>query len=231
MQTIQLLWNHSVEINQESNESSDDMYQTLIIIGAGGHGSSIADIARQTNKWKNIIFLDDNFLNENTLSNSVVGSVSEASKYRKHADFIVGIGDNKVRKDILKLLISDGYSIATLIHPKTIISENVSIGRGTVIMPGVTINNATTIGTGCIINTNSSIDHDNRIDDFVHISPGVITGGSVNIEELCWLGLGSIVSNNIDIVAKSIVGAGAVVIKDIVSPGVYIGLPAKKVTH
>ncbi|MFF2588512.1 hypothetical protein ACFVSS_11545 [Peribacillus butanolivorans] len=52
------------------------------------------------------------------------------------------------------------------------------------------------IGEGCIINTGSTIDHDNYIEDYVHISPGVQVAGTVTIGQGSWLGIGSIVSKN-----------------------------------
>jgi saccharopine dehydrogenase-like NADP-dependent oxidoreductase len=43
--------------------------KNLIIIGAGGHGKSVAWVAKSTNKWKNIFFLDDNIKNSLVLGN------------------------------------------------------------------------------------------------------------------------------------------------------------------
>lgn len=95
-------------------------------------------------------------------------------------------------------------------------------------MAGAIINCCTKISKGCIINTGSTIDHDNIIDDYVHISPGVHTAGTVKIGKGTWLGVGSIVSNNINIVSGCKVGAGSVVVKNIIEPGTYIGVPAKR---
>ena len=100
---------------------------------------------------------------------------------------------------------------------------------GTAVMAGVVINNSSRIGKGCIINTSSSLDHDNFIEDYVHISPGVRTAGSVNIGKGTWLGIGSVVSNNANICSGCIVGAGAVVLKDISESGTYVGVPARKI--
>ena len=62
--------------------------------------------------------------------------------------------------------------LTTLIHPQSVISRRVTIGKGTVIMAGVIINSDTNIGEGCIINTGASVDHDCNIGDFVHVSVG-----------------------------------------------------------
>ena len=86
----------------------------------------------------------------------------------------------------------------------------------------------TRIGKGCIINTGATVDHDNQIGDYVHISPGVHLAGTVNIGKGVWLGIGSIVSNNLHVADDCMIGVGAVVIKDITESGTYVGNPARR---
>ncbi len=102
-----------------------------------------------------------------------------------------------------------------MIHPKFVIAEQVEIGSGMVIMAGAIINCFIKIGNGCIINTDATIDHDNIIEDYVHISPGANLAGTVTVGKGTWIGIGSVVSNNISIVGNSTIGSGAVVMKDI----------------
>ena len=118
----------------------------------------------------------------------------------------------------------------TAIHPSAIIAEDVKIGTGSVIMAGVVINPGTVIGKNCIINTCSSLDHDNLLEDYVHISPGAHLAGTVTIKEGTWICTGAIVKNNITIGKNNIIGAGGVVIKDIIEEnGTYIGVPARRI--
>ena len=124
---------------------------------------------------------------------------------------------------------NNGVNLPVLIHPSAIIGEQVEMADGTVIMAGVIINSCTKIGRGCIINTASTIDHDNIIEDYVHISPGVHLAGNVRVGEETWLGIGSLVKNNISVTNKCQVGAGAVIVRDINEPGTYIGIPARKI--
>ncbi|WP_054957482.1 acetyltransferase [Paenibacillus dakarensis] len=200
----------------------------LLIIGAGGHGRVIADIALNMGKWQSIAFLDDS--NTTTFMGlEVIGSTHNISEYINEYEIIVGIGDNGKRKEIHEIIESLGAKIPVIIHPNAVIGSQVEIGMGTVIMAGVTINCCSVIGKGCIINTGSTVDHDNHIEDFVHISPGVHLAGSVNIERGSWLGIGSIVSNNISITTDCKLGAGSVVVKDITEPGKYVGVPVRRI--
>ena len=205
------------------------MKDKLIIIGASGHGKVVADIAIQMNKWNNIVFLDDNISIESSMGLDVIGVTSDAISYKNEADFFVAIGNNRTRERIQEKLIDSGLNIVSLIHPSAIIACEVEIDIGTVIMAGVVINSCTRIGKGCIINTNSSIDHDNIIGDYAHVSPGSSIAGTVIIKKASWIGVGSVVSNNITICEDCIIGAGAVVVKDITEPGTYIGAPARRI--
>lgn len=205
------------------------MRNTLVIIGAGGHGKVLADIAKLLDKWDSILFLDDNQENKSVAGINVAGKLSNISVYKENADFIVAIGNNKIREKIQFDLMTHNYSITTLIHPSAIIAQDVKIGLGSVIMAGSVINSSSSIGNGCIINTSSSVDHDSTIGDYVHLSPGVRVAGTVGIGRRSWLGIGSVVSNNINICPDCLIGAGAVVIQNIDISGKYVGLPASKI--
>ncbi|OMC67811.1 acetyltransferase [Paenibacillus odorifer] len=205
------------------------MNKGLIIIGAGGHGKVVADIAKQMNKWTNISFLDDNESFTDFGEFEIVGKIESLYKFMNNYDVFVAIGSNKVRENVQNKLEIDGASIVSLVHPQAIIGTDVKFGIGTVIMAGVIINSSTTIGKGCIVNTASSVDHDNIIGDFVHISPGTHLAGNVKIGKGAWLGVGSTVSNGLEICNDSKLGAGAVVIKNILELGTYVGVPARKV--
>lgn len=205
------------------------MKDKLIIIGASGHGKVVTDIAIKMNKWQSIAFLDDDESINISMGLEVIGKTSDAFIYKDEADFFVAIGNNAVREKVQEKLIEEGLNVVSLIHPSAVLGTDVVIGIGTVVMAGVVINSSTRIGRGCIINTSSSLDHDNAIEDYVHISPGVKTAGSVGIGKITWIGIGSVVSNNVNICSDCKVGAGAVVVKDITEPGTYVGVPVRRV--
>lgn len=201
----------------------------LLIIGASGHGKVVADIAMKMNKWKSISFLDDDENIKYSMGIEVIGKSTDAYKYIKDYDMFVAIGNNATREKIQEKLEAEGANIPTLIHPNAVIGERVRFGAGTVVMAGTVINCCTEVGKGCIINTGSTIDHDNFIEDYVHLSPGVHTAGTVKIGKGTWIGIGSVVSNNLNITSGCKVGAGAVVVKDITEAGTYVGVPARRV--
>ncbi|PEW87009.1 acetyltransferase [Bacillus cereus] len=205
------------------------MKKKLLIIGASGHGKVIADIALKMNKWQSIAFLDDNENVKSSMGIEIIDNSASISKYVDDHDFFVGIGNNVIREKVQSQLENEEASIPVLIHPSAIIGEQVYLEAGTVVMAGAVINCCTKIGKGCIINTASTVDHDNVIEDYVHISPGAHLAGTVKVGSGTWLAIGSIVINNINITSECKIGAGAVVIRDITETGTYVGVPARRV--
>ena len=196
----------------------------LIIIGAGGHGRVIADIALKSG-YTDISFVDDH-TTEDVIGFPIVGIVHDIDRLNDgKTDFIIGIGNNAVRCKIAK---EHSVNWVSVIHPSAQISIHVTIGRGTAVMANVVINACAQVGEHCIINTNAVIEHDNRIEDYVHISPRASLGGTVRVGMLTHIGIGATVRNNTDICSECTVGAGAVVVKDIREPGTYVGVPARK---
>ena len=108
------------------------------------------------------------------------------------------------------------------------VAHNVEVGANTVMAAQTGIAGSTKIGEHCIINTCAIVEHDDIIENYVHISPRAAVGGTVNIGESTHIGIGAVVKNNIDICSNCTIGAGAVVVKNIENSGIYIGVPARK---
>lgn len=196
----------------------------LIIIGAGGHGKSIADNALK-NGYQNICFVDDNATGE-VIGFPVVGPVHIIESLNDgNTDFIIGIGSNAIRKAI-----SETYHVnwVSIVHPSAQIAFNAKIGKGTVVMANAVINVCSKVGEHCIINTGAVVEHDNVIEDYVHISPSAALGGTVRVGAHTQIGIGAAVKNNMDICPDCIIGAGSVVVKNITESGTYVGVPIRK---
>lgn len=194
----------------------------VIVIGAGGHGRVIADIIDLSGDVV-LGFLDDKEP-EHVLNISYLGKIIDLIKYQQETFFIVAIGDNHTRKQIMEAYDLNWY---TAIHPSAVIAPDVEIAEGSAIMANAVINTGSKIGKGVIVNTAATVDHDNVLANYVHISPGAHLGGTVNIGSETWIGIGAVVSNNINICGECVVGAGALVIHPIMLKGVYIGVPAR----
>ncbi|SDO56207.1 acetyltransferase [Halobacillus aidingensis] len=207
------------------------MKNKLLIVGASGHGKVVADIAMEIDKWDEIAFLDDDENVKSSMGLEIIGTSDDIFTHIDEYEIFVGIGNNTTRQKIHGILERVGANIPILIHPKAVIGRQVEVGIGTVVMAGAIVNCCTHIGKGCIVNTGATIDHDNCIEGFVHISPGAHLAGTVNVGKGSWLGIGSIVSNNVNIPKGCTIGAGSSVIKDIQEAGIYVGTPVRKLDY
>lgn len=205
------------------------MEEKLFVIGAGGHAQVVIDAILRSGLKVHGIF-DDNIklLGKRIFDIPIIGMVEEAKSYG-NGKFVVAIGDNKVRMSIVEKLGFSPNNFFTVIHPSAILGKDVEVGAGSMILGGVVINTGTTIGEHCIINTSSSIDHHNKISNFVHIAPGTHTGGNVEVEEGAFVGIGTSIIPGIRVGRWSIVGAGSVVIDDVLGYSTVVGVPAKAI--
>ena len=195
------------------------MKNKLIIIGASGHGLVLADIALKLGY--SVSFWDDDVTKMN-LNYSVE---KRALNVPENVSIIIGIGSNYIRKKISLQYSLEKY--ISMIHPKSIISENNYIGIGSVVMAGACISHGSTIGEHCIINTAAVIDHDCLIENFVHVSPNATLCGNVSIGSGSWVGAGSVIIQGVCIGKNVIIGAGAVILSNVPDNTTVVGNPGK----
>lgn len=193
--------------------------KSIYIYGASGHGLVVADIAKACG-YDNIIFCDDG---QNTYHSF------DDIKANISIPIAFGIGSNIIRKKLFKKVQESGFQIVSLVHPSSIISSNVTIGKGTVVMPNVVVNSNSIIGKGVILNTSSVVEHECIIKDFAHISPNVSLAGAVIVGECTHIGIGTCVIQGISIGSNCLIGAGSVVVKSFYDKIKAYGNPCRKV--
>lgn len=202
------------------------MKEELFIYGAGGHAKVVVEIVEATGQVIGGIF-DKNMLLKTLLNRYVIHhELDELPPSSLNTSFIVAIGNNTVRKKVVKDELGE-MSYVTLVHPSASVSSSAAIGIGTVVMAGATINAESKIGAHAIINTNSSVDHDCIIADYVHLSPNVALAGNVSIGEGTHVGIGACVIQGIHIGKWCTIGAGAVVIRDVPDGATLVGNPGR----
>ena len=158
----------------------------------------------------------------------VFSDIKEYFNYQQ-VEVIVAYGNNLRKREVVEELIANNYRFATIINSDTYISSFVDIGQDCIINPHVTILPNSKIGEHVIIHSGCIIEHDNTIEDFVNIAPGVKTAGNVRIGEGSYICTGAIITPNIKIGKWSIVGAGAVVIREVAKNDIVAGVPAKSI--
>ena len=207
----------------------------LIIIGAGGFGREVAWLVERINSvnptWNLLGYLDDNqdIRSNNINSYPVLGCVDDFTKY-DGAYFVCAIGSSKTREKIITHIKQTKGSIkfATLIDPSVICSSTVKIDEGSIICAGSILTVNITIGKYVIINLDCTIGHDATINSYTTLYPSTNVSGNVIIEKDCEIGTSVQIKQGISIQENCKIGAGAVVVKNIQEPGIYVGLPAVK---
>ena len=191
------------------------MNKKLAIIGSGGHGKVVGEIA-SLNDYKVINFFDDKKNEIKEFPFNISGSFNYLKEHLNDYDaFFVAIGENKIRFNITEWLKEKNMNIINLTHPKSTVSKFSSLGLGTCVMANAVVNPGTLIKEGVIINTSASIDHDCVIEDFAHVSPNCSLSGNVKIGKLSHLGSGTSVHPGIRIGQNVRTAVGSKVFKNI----------------
>ena len=199
------------------------MSKKVILIGGGGHAKVAVDIICSSGDQVFGVLDDYLEVGSSVLGVPVLGKTIDYSRFTD-CWFLVAIGNNSVRQMMVERM--QGVKWYTAIHPRAIVSAYSTVGYGSVVMANAVVNAGTIIGKHCIINTGAIVEHDNCIDDFVHISPAAAIGGTVYIGARTHVGIGACIRNNLQIGQDCVVGAGAAVVKNISERGVYVGVPA-----
>lgn len=205
----------------------------LIIYGCGSLGRVIEqivfDINQEKNTWNLLGFIDDD---EGKHGNQVAGypvlGGIEVLKQLDNAALVVGFAAPSQRMQAVSKVFAAGHKdFATLIHPETWISRRVQTGQGCIIYPGVHIDVDVTIGRHGIFNKLCTIGHDSTFEDFVTAAPAVNFGGNIHIGKGCDFGINSATIQGISVGEWTVVGAGAVVVRDLPDRCTAVGVPAK----
>ncbi len=203
------------------------MKKSLIILGAGGHGLSVGDIAL-TNNYEIEFFVDKNQNVKTLLNTPVVPEIPE--KYLDaDCEVFIAVGNNAARQEIYSELqsLSSRFKFPNLIHPRANLSENIALGKGIAVFAGATINVGSKIDNFCVINTNSSVDHETHMRDYSSIAPGVNLGGRVTLGNYSFVGIGASVKHDINIGENVVIGANSYVNIDLSDNVLAFGSPVK----
>jgi sugar O-acyltransferase (sialic acid O-acetyltransferase NeuD family) len=199
----------------------------IVIFGCGGHGRVIADTLKVA-RAPVAGFLDDRPPASLVKEIPVLGDRGclEEREFLKSYEILIAIGEARLRRQLALMVLDRGGRLATAVHPSAVIASDVFIGDGTVIMAGVVINTGSRIGRFVIVNTGATVDHDNLIEDGVHISPGCHLAGNVICRADAFIGTGASIIPRIQIGARAVIGAGAAVISDVPPDVLAVGCPA-----
>lgn len=204
------------------------------IFGTSGFAREVADIVVALGDRPVYVARDQAEMDAWTFDGEIIleGDVGRDPAMR----YAIGIGDNAVRERVAGRFAE--LPFPALIHPSATFGtgqrEAVEAGRGVIVCAGVRFTNNIRVGSFAIFNLNATIGHDCIVEHFVNVSPGAAISGNVRLGTRSWIGTGAAVnqgSNDAKLVvgADTVVGSGAVVVKDCDEAAVYVGIPARRI--
>lgn len=202
----------------------------IAIIGAGTYGEVMYELAEACG-YEVEAFYDEDDQKQGIL----VMGVPVKGKFSALTDqevagkaFIVAIGNNKVRRNIMTDINERGGVTPTLIHPTAYISPSAQIGKGVYIQMGAVIWTKVILSDFVIISPNTVIAHHTKLGIASMVSTMCTVGASVEVGDYTFCGIGSIIITGVKTVGKNVyLGAGATVTKDVGDNVLLVGTPAK----
>lgn len=205
----------------------------LIIIGAGGMGRSVYNIAIKSIGFQEDFivrgFLDDNLKSLDNF-NGYPPVLNTIDDYTIEPDdvFVSSIGNVGQKKETIQKILGKNGKFITLLHKDAFIDSNAIIGIGSIIAPLARVGADTTIGVHCLIQAFSTIGHDSTVGDLTRIDSHVTIVGGVIVGKEVIIHSGAIINHKVTIEDKAIVGAASFVIRRVKSHTTVYGNPAKK---
>ena len=164
----------------------------LLILGAGGYGKTVYDMAQQLGCYQKIAFLDDSKAGN-------PGILGTCEDYLQFADgdtaFYPAFGDNVIRMAWLERLEEQGIPVPTLVHSHAYVSPTAVLEPGVMVLPMAVVNTGATVNTGCIINIGALVDHDSVIEAGCHLAPGAIVKAENRIPAGIKIASGEVIEN------------------------------------
>ena len=201
---------------------------TLVILGAGGHGRVVADAALAARVWHRVVATDrDPARWGGELLPGVQVLPLEEALGLADAAWHVAIGSPEAReRETLQL---GARALATVTHPAAVVSPFAQVAPGCFIAAHGVVAPHARLRTGVIVNHGAVVDHDVSVGGFTHVAPRAALGGEVRVGRCVLVGAGAAVLSGMTVCDQVTIGAGAVVPSPIDEPGVYAGVPARRV--
>lgn len=165
----------------------------LLIIGAGGHGRTVAETVLLGRDYELTAFLDDAPDRVQRIGETPVwGPTSDLVSCQGRVDAVlVAIGRNELRESLHARVAALGLPLATVVHPKAIVSPSARIGPGCTVMTGAIIGTQAQLDEGVIINCGAIVDHDCLVEAFGHLGVGACMSGGAVLGRGAWMQAGS----------------------------------------
>ena len=131
-------------------------------------------------------------------------------------------GMNKLRAEKYYQAKDIGYDLVSYVSSHCTFLTDEPIGDNCFILEDNTIQPFVRIGNNVTLWSGNHIGHDSVIEDHCFLASHIVVSGHVRIRNNCFIGVNATLRNSITIAPETLIGAGAVIMKDTVERGVYL---------
>jgi sugar O-acyltransferase (sialic acid O-acetyltransferase NeuD family) len=205
----------------------------LIIFGKGSFAQIAKDYFNNDSDYTVVAFtLDKEFINEIEYEGLPMISFENIEKKYPPSEFDIHIAlsytdMNKLREAKYNEAKTKGYNLASYVSSKCSYMSKIPCGDNCFIFEDNTIQPYVQVGNNVILWSGNHIGHHSIIKDHNFISSHVVISGHCVVESNCFIGVNSTFAHKITIANETLVGAGAIIMKNTESKGIY--LPPKSV--
>ena len=204
----------------------------VVIYGTGGFAREVLCLLHDLGAHAQVLgFMEpDAVVDEKYRDARIMGLpvLRESQFDPQNTEMVVGVGDPTIRQRIV-----DGLPATTrhrtLVHPSAVVSQWVTLGEGAIVCAGTILTCQIGIGKYCHLNLLTTVGHDCTMGDYFTTAPGVNISGNCTFADRVYFGTSAATRQGVTSVSDVVVGMGAMVVKNLSEPGVYVGTPAKKI--
>ncbi len=202
----------------------------LILLGAGGHATVLAEILQQSGKTLLGLASPEAATSGLLATLPYLGDDNAVTQLPADVQLVNGLGSTNstaTRARLFQHYRAAGYCFADVRHPSAIISPSAQTGDGLQALAGSLINSEAQLGDNVLINSRAVVEHHCHISDNCHIASGAVLCGDCRLKAGVHVGAGAIVKQGLHIGENAVIAAGAVVVCDVPEDSLAIGVPAR----